>query len=266
MGDEDKPAFETMFRAHYPAVLSYALARAEPHIAADAVLARPGAAAVRSASRRNFSTWCRFFSALCHSGVVAAKRRDAPSKGDQREQAILDAAEALLERERAEPMTVESIAKGAGILRGSLYFYFGSKQEVLAALVARTVAQLYLDDQSTDPGAPVRDIVRRAVENTARTWREHGTVMRAAVEFSAEVPEIARLWQATIANNTAAMARVLVAAGLSEQDGPTGAAALAHALCWMTERNFYHASTQPGGLDRMAETMVEIWCRVLPGE
>ncbi|MFC9250253.1 helix-turn-helix domain-containing protein [Amycolatopsis thailandensis] len=50
-----------------------------------------------------------------------------------------------------------SIAKGAGISRGSLYFYFGSKQEVLAALVARTVASLHLDGQSADPWlAPAR--------------------------------------------------------------------------------------------------------------
>ncbi|MFI9381803.1 TetR/AcrR family transcriptional regulator [Kutzneria sp. NPDC052558] len=193
---------------------------------------------------------------------MAAKRRDAPSKGDQRVQAILDAAEVLLERERAEPMTVESIAKGAGILRGSLYFYFGSKQEVLTALVARTVARLHMADP---PDAPARDIVRWAVENTARTWREHGTVMRAAVEFGPEVPAINQLWQDIIANNTKVMARVLVAAGVSEQDGPTGADALAQALCWMTERNFYHASTQPGGLERMTETLVELWCRVLPG-
>ncbi|WP_211767871.1 TetR/AcrR family transcriptional regulator [Kutzneria sp. CA-103260] len=196
---------------------------------------------------------------------MAAKRRDAPSKGDQRVQAILDAAEVLLERERTEPMTVESIAKGAGILRGSLYFYFGSKQEVLTALVARTVAQLHMEDPPDESEGPARDIVRRAVENTARTWREHGTVMRAAVEFGPEVPAIAQLWQDTIANNTEVMARVLVGAGLPDDDGPTGAAALAAALCWMTERNFYHASTQSGGLDRMAETMVEVWCRVLPG-
>ncbi|RSM87495.1 TetR/AcrR family transcriptional regulator [Kibdelosporangium aridum] len=197
---------------------------------------------------------------------MAAKRRETPTKGDLREQAILDAAEVLLEREHTEPMTVESIAKGAGISRGSLYFYFGSKQEVLAALVARTVARLHLDDQSADPGLPTHDTVRRAVENTARTWREHGHVMRAAVEFGPEVPEIAQLWRDTIANNTEAMTRVLVAAGLPDDKGPTGAAALAQALCWMTERNFYHASAQPGGLDRMTETMVEIWCRVLPGE
>jgi AcrR family transcriptional regulator len=220
---------------------------------------------VRSTSRRRLSARCRFFSALCHSGVVAAKRRDTPSKGDLREQAILDAAEVLLERERTEPMTVESIAKGAGISRGSLYFYFGSKQEVLAALVARTVARLHMDDQSAGPGLPPRDHLRRAVENTARTWREHGLVMRAAVEFGPEVPEIAQLWRDTIANNTEAMTRVLVAAGVPDENGPTGVAALAEALCWMTERNFYHASTQPGGLDRMTETMVEIWCRILPG-
>ncbi|RZQ61458.1 TetR/AcrR family transcriptional regulator [Amycolatopsis suaedae] len=195
---------------------------------------------------------------------MAAKRRDAPRKGDLREQAILDAAEVLLEREHTEPMTVESIAKGAGISRGSLYFYFGSKQEVLAALVERTVAGLHMDERSAGPGSLPRDIVRRAVENVAGAWREHGLVMRAAVEFGPHVPEIARLWRDTIANNTEVMTRVLVAAGLPDGNGPADAAALAQALCWMTERNFYHASTQPGGLDRMTETMVEIWCRVLP--
>ncbi|WP_307821929.1 TetR family transcriptional regulator [Streptomyces coffeae] len=49
-------------------------------------------------------------------------RSDAPRKGDLREQALLDAAEALLEHTSLEELTVEAIAKGAGISRGSLYF------------------------------------------------------------------------------------------------------------------------------------------------
>ncbi|WP_234795975.1 TetR/AcrR family transcriptional regulator [Mycobacteroides chelonae] len=36
-------------------------------------------------------------------------------------------------------MTVNEIARIAGITRGGMYFYFGSKQEVVTALVASTV-------------------------------------------------------------------------------------------------------------------------------
>src|SRR4051812_6589403 len=57
------------------------------------------------------------------------RRREAPRKGDLREQAILDAAEALLESETLDTLTVEAIARGAGITRNALYFYFASKQD-----------------------------------------------------------------------------------------------------------------------------------------
>ncbi|MDT8913435.1 TetR/AcrR family transcriptional regulator [Amycolatopsis sp. PS_44_ISF1] len=193
------------------------------------------------------------------------RRRSAPTKGDRREQAILDAAEALLEHEREEPMTVETIAKGAGISRASLYFYFGSKHEVLAALVARTVAVLRedalgaADDTASSPAATVTEAVRR----TAKQWSEHGPVMRAAVDFSATVPEIDELWQGTLASYAEAMTRVLVRGGVPGDQGPAGAAAVARGLCWMTERMFYWASARPIELRAATETCTQIWLRVL---
>lgn len=71
-------------------------------------------------------------------------RRSTPTvrKGDLREQQILDAAEDLLTTTGYADMTVADIAESVGITRAALYFYFGSKQEVLTALVARTVQVL----------------------------------------------------------------------------------------------------------------------------
>ncbi|MEV4149329.1 TetR/AcrR family transcriptional regulator [Amycolatopsis sp. NPDC049691] len=192
--------------------------------------------------------------------ATTRKRRDAPRKGDLREQAILDTAEALLEREHVEPMTVETIAKGAGISRASLYFYFGSKQDVLTALVARTVAVLDEDARTASvatDSAPA-ETARAAVLLTAKMWREHGPVMRAAVELSPTVPEIARLWNGTVDRYAEAMTTVLRRAGL-RGDEP---AALARALCWMTERVLYHAS-RTGDLAAAAETCAEIWRRTI---
>lgn len=193
------------------------------------------------------------------------KRRASPTKGDRREQAILDATEALLEHESVEPMTVETIAKGAGISRASLYFYFGSKHEVLAALVARTVAVLREDalGAAGDTVSSPEETVREAVRRTAKQWREHGLVMRAAVDFSAAVPEIGELWQSTLASYAEAMTRVLVRGGVPDEKGPEGAAALARGLCWMTERTFYWASARPRDLRAATETCAQIWLRVL---
>jgi AcrR family transcriptional regulator len=202
------------------------------------------------------------------TSVPASRRRPVgPRKGDLRELAILDAAEELIDTDGVEPVTVEMIARRAGITRGTLYFYFGSKQAVLTALVGRTLDALRdaAGRVADDPTASPRDVVRQAAEATERAWREHGTVMRAAVDLTPTVPEIARLWTATVEEDVRRLTPVLVRAGLPDDDSAGGAAAVAASLCWMTERTFYWASASgtPAALHRATQSCLEVWARVL---
>ncbi|QKV90745.1 TetR/AcrR family transcriptional regulator [Streptomyces sp. NA02950] len=195
------------------------------------------------------------------------RQREAPRKGDLREQAILDTAEALLEKVGVEAMTVEAIAAGAGISRGSLYFYFVSKKDVLTALVARTLDTLRRGAllPTTDATLAPRDAIARAVRGTERMWREHGRVMRTAVDYSAAIPEIGALWSSTVDDFGRGMTAILLQGGLPDGPAPTDAPALAEALCWMTERTFYRAFVQsPEQLPAAARTCTEIWHRTLP--
>ncbi|MCX4831384.1 TetR/AcrR family transcriptional regulator [Streptomyces sp. NBC_01016] len=196
------------------------------------------------------------------------RRKDTPRKGDLREQALLDTAEALLEHTSLEDLTVEAIAKGAGISRGSLYFYFGNKHEVLAALVERTMrtVRATADGTAQDEAAAPADAMERAVRGVEQVWREHGTVMRAAVDYSALHPVIAAAWNDTVEAFARTMTEVLKRAGVPEGDGAEDAAALAYALCWMTERTFYRAACSPEpDLARATATTVGIWRRVMTG-
>ncbi|WP_236076255.1 hypothetical protein [Streptomyces coffeae] len=60
------------------------------------------------------------------------------------------------------------------------------------------------------------------------------------------------------------MPQVLQRAGIPDDNGPDGAAALAHALCWMTERNFYRAACSPeNDFARATATTAETWRRVM---
>ncbi len=195
------------------------------------------------------------------------RRRAAPRKGDLREQAILDAAEEQLGTQTLDSMTVESIARGAGITRNAFYFYFASKQDVLTALVRRTVEQIanYAASIAADTGTEPRDRIVRAVHDTERHWIQHGVVMRAAVELGAVVPEIGVMWTETVERYIAAMTEVMLSAGLSAE-GPGSAEDVARALCWMTERNFYHASAGRGGeeiLRHTSDVCIGIWHRML---
>jgi AcrR family transcriptional regulator len=193
-------------------------------------------------------------------------RRTAPAvrKGDVRERQILDAAERLLATHGYADMTVADIAQAAGITRGALYFYFASKQDVLTALVARTVQALQEKSGAalTDTG-PVDEVISTALERTVQLWREHGLVMRAAVDLSSTVPEIDQLWTGTADIFIEAITAVLRRAGVPPGDGPGDAAALGRALCWMIERSFYQASKiSVDNLDEAKQTCQVVWLRM----
>lgn len=187
-------------------------------------------------------------------------RRAGERKGDLRERAILDTCEALLADKGYEAMTVGDIAQGAGITRGALYFYFGSKQEVVTALVARTVQHLWERSRATAASDDPRQAITAAMRRTVELWNEHGLVMRTAIDLSLTVPEIGDLWRHTADLFITAITAVLEKAGVPPGTGPDQAAAMARALCWMIERSFYHASQAPGdNLQRASATCEHIW-------
>lgn len=162
-------------------------------------------------------------------------------------------------------MTIGEIAESIGITRGALYFYFGSKQEVLTALVARTV-QVLRDKAAgaaLDDARPVDGAIGAALERTAELWRDHGPVMRMSVDLVSTVPAIDELWSEAAEVSIDAIADVLRRAGVPDGAAPGKASALARALCWMIERTFYQASKiSPDAIAEARETCATVWRQV----
>ncbi|WP_328606944.1 TetR/AcrR family transcriptional regulator [Amycolatopsis sp. NBC_00345] len=200
-----------------------------------------------------------------HETAKAVRRRSAaPSKGDLREQQILEVLAGLLADKSFDALTINDIAAGAGISRASTYFYFGSKQDALVALFANTVESLREKSRAAaeDSAAP-QETIAMVMARTRDRWLEHGLIMRVAIDQSSAIPELDALWAETAEIFIEAIAAILVRAGVESGDGPAGAAALARALCWMVERSFYHASAvSPEKLREASETCVEVWLRV----
>lgn len=194
-----------------------------------------------------------------------SRRTATPRKGDLREQQILDGAEALLTTRGYADMTVADIAEAAKITRSALYFYFASKQDVVTALVARTVHALQEKSGAARADtAPVDEVIATAMERTAQLWRDHGPVMRVAVDLGSTVPEIDRLWTDTADVFIEAITEVLLRGGVPPGDGPGDAPALGRALCWMVERSFYQASKiSLDDLDAASQTCQEVWLRLV---
>ena len=72
---------------------------------------------------------------------AARGRRAARPSGDDRELAILETLERLLQDRGLADISVDDLAKGAGISRPSFYFYFPSKDAVLLTLFGRVISE-----------------------------------------------------------------------------------------------------------------------------
>lgn len=176
---------------------------------------------------------------------------------------MLDAAEALLSTRGYEAMTIADIADGAGVTRGGLYFYFGSKQEVITALFARCVE--VLQEKSRAAAADAASgaaAIDAAMERTEALWRDHGVVMRAAIDLASTIEELDTLWLGTAELFIDAIRRILENMGVPAGSGIDESSSIATTLCWMIERNFYQASRVSNSeLARASKTCAEIWRR-----
>jgi TetR/AcrR family transcriptional regulator, ethionamide resistance regulator len=199
-------------------------------------------------------------------GVLPASRR-GPSKGDLKERAILATCERLLGEKPLREITVDELAAGAGISRPSFYFYFESKNAVLRALVEAVTDEMYAEAASwleREDDSPELT-VSRSIGAAAQQWREHGPVLRAAVQTWGSVPELRPFWEDIVrrfVEQSAARIEDERAAGAAPP-GPEPEA-LAKALIWMNERCFYTNSLEadPSLSDaELVPTLTAIWLR-----
>ena len=190
------------------------------------------------------------------------------SKGDRREQALLETGERLVGEGRFAAVSVAQLAEAAGVSRAGFYFYFASKDALLASVVERAVgefneriASVLAPRAGSAPGVQLRASVFAAAD----LWWDHRAVLLASVELGATLPEV---YQRTI-DNIAVVARPTVAllqrhGTVPEAADPDEAERLVMALILMTERNFHDLMRDRPAraqLDALAERLARIWLR-----
>ena len=197
------------------------------------------------------------------------RRRQPPGRRDVAG-SILDAAEKLLAERGLTDLTVADVIEAAGVSRGSFYFYFESKQAVVAALLERIVEEVHeasLPWFERGETAPERAL-RAAIGGSLALWRRHAAVLRSTVESWQSDPGIRELWGEVLDRFT------LAAAAQIERDREAGVApdgppadALAGALVAMNERSFYFAvvGTDPGSDPRLEDALTHVWLSAIYG-
>ncbi|MET8144852.1 TetR/AcrR family transcriptional regulator [Sphaerisporangium sp. NPDC005288] len=214
---------------------------------------------------------------LSYTGGMPSKRTapsarrsgTAPASAELRER-ILSATRELLRQHRFDALSVADILTAAEVSRASFYFYFPSKQAVLAELVRQAVtqgqqaAQPWIDGQQ-DPVTALR----AGVTDGARLWRANAGVLMAIVENWASDEDLRTLWLEQMDLFTdAAAARVEsdphARRRLAGQDIRTVAAS----LTWLGERLYYLAAAGVPPFDDeevLIDVLINAWTSLLYG-
>jgi AcrR family transcriptional regulator len=191
--------------------------------------------------------------------------------GDDREQAILATAERLLEGRSLADISVDDLAKGAGLSRPTFYFYFKSKEAVLLSLLEPVIA---LADSEFDgavqrlPADP-RRVWRNGIKAFFTAFASHRALARAATEALATSAELRVTWSGFMQkwiDQTATMIAAERARGAAPDTIP--AADLATSLNQMNERTMMAALSAEAPAvdpDRVVDTLTHIWVSSIYG-
>jgi len=197
------------------------------------------------------------------------RRSNRPS-GDDREAAILATAERLLEDRNFAEVSVDDLAKGAGLSRPTFYFYFPSKEAVLLALVERVIveADSALEALTANPPADAKALWRDGIDVFVRTFGTHRAVSLAA-ERSRSNDEISALWSRFMQKWVAHSAAIIdVERGRGAAPDTLPAVELSTALNLVNEKIMLSSfagevPSIPG--DRVLDTLVHIWMASIYG-
>ena len=199
-------------------------------------------------------------------------RRATRPSGDEREAAILATAERLLETRKFADISVDDLAKGAGLSRPTFYFYFPSKDAVLLALIDPLIqrADTGFDGATQHLPTDPRRAFREGIRTFFTAFGSHGVVARAGTEALATSPELRTVWSAFMQkwiDQTAALIEIERARGAAPVTLP--ARDLATSLNLMNERTMTATLVDEDGAvgkDQIVDTLAHIWLTSIYGE
>jgi AcrR family transcriptional regulator len=118
------------------------------------------------------------------AGRVGSGGATAWGDAEGRRRDILASAERALEEAGYAALTMRAVAAGAGVSAGTVYQYFGGKEDLFAALLARRLDQLRATLDGLDRGIGIAELLRAIVPQLTELWRTFG---RSTPQWEAKV-------------------------------------------------------------------------------
>ena len=197
---------------------------------------------------------------------------DREGRRARREQVRRDVLRVALEAAENGPfrdLTVDEIARRAGISRSAFYTHYRDKHDLLLVAVEEVAEQLYvMSDRWWHGEGPPAERVRLALEGVVSVYAENADLLRVCAEVSTYDDEVRSMWLGIIERFIEATADHIA----SEQDRGLISARLepratAESLVWMNERlSYIYLGRGERSPEDLVEAMAPVWTAALyPG-
>lgn len=182
---------------------------------------------------------------------------------------VLRKALELAEERPFRDVTVDEIARAAGISRSAFYTHFRDKYELLLAAVQEVADELYrMSELWWSGGGPPGERVRQAIAGVVSVYAEHARVLRVATEVSTYDDEVRAFWLQIMGRFIAATEEHIRSeqrAGLIPRT--LDPEATAESLVWMIERyDYVYLARGDRTPEQVVERVAPVWTAALyPG-
>jgi AcrR family transcriptional regulator len=124
-----------------------------------------------------------------HSPNGAATAQPSPNGQPSKRERILSAALKLFAHEPYQAVTMDRVAQGASVAKGTLYLYFPSKESLYLGILTEGMEAATRNYQSNvDPNADVRERLLRAISLSVEFYDQRRDFLRL---FATEEPRLA---------------------------------------------------------------------------
>jgi AcrR family transcriptional regulator len=197
-----------------------------------------------------------------------APRRGRPGRPPRREQVKADIRSTFLEllaESSFHDLTVDEIARHAGLTRSAFYFYFADRQELLASVTEEVGDALYLEaDRWWHGEGEPEMLVRVALEGVIEVYARHARVLRVASEVSGYDEGFRHVWRNLVERFVGATTDHLRREHEVGRVRHLDPRAAAESLVWMTERSCYiYLGGQERSGSEVVESLTAVWVAAL---
>src|SRR3954453_14674026 len=162
-------------------------------------------------------------------------------------------------------VTVDGLARRAGLSRTAFYFYYPDKNEVLKEAAEAVAAELYAEADRWwhGEGAP-EQLVREALNGIADVYCDHADMLRASVEATTYDKEFRAFYDALMQRFARATADQLPRERDAGRLRPLDPRPIAEALVWMAERcNYAFLLIEDRPQHEVVDSLTAIWIHAL---